>query len=106
MLKISLDKIQSLFAKISENAKLYPGYFLTKGQRSNDVSDLQTYLNFISNTITQIPQVSVTGYYGDQTQAAVSEFQRLFGLDVSGSVGPVTWYQIAREYDALKEQQQ
>lgn len=105
--RIYLETVSSLPPNYAgENAKLYPGYFLTKGQRSNDVSDLQTYLNFISNTITEIPQVSVTGYFGDQTENAVSEFQRLFGLDVSGSVGPVTWYQIAREYDALKEQAQ
>ena len=89
-----------------ENAKLYPGYFLTKGQRSSDVTDLQTYLNFIANTFPEIPELSVTGYYGDQTENAVSVFQRLFGIDVTGVVGPVTWYQIAREYDALKEQQE
>ena len=30
-----------------------------------------------------------------------SIFQQLYGIPVSGAVGPVTWYQIAREYDAL-----
>ena len=85
-----------------ENAKLYPGYFLTPGMRSTQVEDLQTYLSFIAQNIAEIPMVSVTGYYGEQTENAVSEFQRLFGITDSGSVGPVTWYQIAREYDALK----
>lgn len=84
-----------------QNAKLYPGYFLTKGMRNEAVSDLQTYLTKISENITEIPTVSVTGYFGDQTEAAVSEFQRLFGLDITGAVGPVTWAFIAREYDAL-----
>ena len=86
-----------------QNAKLYPGYFLTKGLRNEAVSDLQGYLARISDNITEIPKVSVTGYFGDQTEAAVGEFQRLFGLDVTGAVGPVTWAFIAREYDSLVE---
>ncbi len=86
-----------------ENAKLYPGYFLTPGLRNEAVSDLQTYLSFISQNINEIPSVAITGYYGDQTENAVRTFQRLFGITESGSVGPVTWAQIAREYDALRE---
>ena len=63
---------------------------------------MQTYLSFIASNIREIPSVSVTGYYGDQTEASVSRFQELFGLDATGSVGPVTWATIAKEYDALK----
>lgn len=88
-----------------ENAKLYPGYFLTLGMRNADVTDLQTYLSFIGSNISEIPVIPVTGYYGEQTENAVSVFQRLFGITVSGSVGPVTWAQIAREYDSLKNAQ-
>jgi len=84
-----------------QNAKLYPGYFLTEGTRNEAVSDLQTYLSRIADTVTEIPKVSVTGFFGEQTAAAVREFQRLFGLEVTGAVGPVTWALIAREYDNL-----
>ena len=83
------------------NAKLYPGFFLTKGMRNQSVSDLQTYLQLIAKNIPEIPSVSVTGYYGDQTEAAVSAFQRLYGIDVSGAAGPVTWATIANQYDAF-----
>ncbi len=83
------------------NAKLYPGYFLTKGTRGQNITDLQTYLNLIGKNIPEIPQVPITGYFGDQTENAVSTFQRLFGIPVSGEVGPVTWYQIALQYDFL-----
>lgn len=89
-----------------DNAKLYPGYFLTVGMRNQAVEDLQTYLSFIGNNIAEIPTIPVTGYFGEQTENAVSTFQRLYGIPVSGSVGPLTWYQIAREYDALIEAQQ
>ena len=84
-----------------ENAKLYPGYFLSLGMRNENVSDLQTYLNLIGRNIPQIPEIPVTGYFGEQTENAVSIFQELYGIPVSGAVGPVTWYQIAREYDAI-----
>lgn len=86
-----------------ENAKLYPGYFLTKGMRGQAVSDLQSYLSYIGSNIAEIPQLPVTGYFGDQTENAVTIFQRLFGLEQSGSVGPLTWSAIAKEYDALKD---
>ena len=84
-----------------ENAKLYPGYFLSEGMRDQNVTDLQTYLNLIGRNISAIPEIPVTGYYGSQTENAVSIFQQLYALPVSGAVGPVTWYAIAREYDAL-----
>lgn len=84
-----------------ENAKLYPGYFLTKGMRGQNVTDLQTYLNLIGKNIPEIPEIPVTGYFGDQTDEAVRIFQQLFGLPVNGDVGPVTWYQIALQYDFL-----
>ena len=87
------------------NAKLYPGFFLTKGMRNQSVTDLQTYLNLIATVIPEIPQTQVTGYFGDQTENAVLTFQRLFGLEQSGAVGPVTWATIAREYDALNNSQ-
>ncbi len=81
------------------NAKLYPGFFLTEGMRSENVKDLQTYLNLISQNIPEVPSVSVTGFFGEQTENTVREFQRLFALEVSGAVGPVTWATIANQYD-------
>ncbi len=81
------------------NAKLYPGYFLTRGMRGENITDLQTYLNLIGRNIPEIPIVPITGFFGEQTENAVRMFQRLFGIPVSGDVGPVTWYQIALQYD-------
>lgn len=105
--RIYTETVSSLPAGYQgQNAKLYPGYFLSLGMRNESVTDLQTYLNLIGRNIPEVPEIPVTGYYGEQTQNAVSEFQRLYGIPVSGAVGPVTWYQIAREYDALVEGQQ
>lgn len=83
-------------------AKLYPGYFLSRGMRGENITDLQTYLNLIGRNIPEVPIVPVTGFFGEQTENAVEIFQRLFGIPVSGAVGPVTWYQIALQYDFLR----
>ena len=100
--RIYTETVNSLPAGYQgNNAKLYPGYFLTPGIRNQSVEDLQTYLSLISQNINEIPSVAVTGFYGEQTENAVSTFQRLYGIPVSGSVGPITWAQIAREYDAI-----
>ncbi len=85
-----------------QRAKLYPGFVLGEGMRNEDVRDLQTYLSFIATINREIPQVPVTGYYGEQTRDAVYTFQRLFGLPLSGQVGQNTWYAIANEYNTLK----
>lgn len=84
-----------------EFAKIYPGYVLSEGLESSDVSDLQTYLSLIAQYYTEIPQTSVTGFFGEQTKNAVTVFQRLFGIEPSGNVGPVTWNAIASQYDFL-----
>lgn len=100
--KIYTDTVASLPEGYSGiNAKLYPGYFLTKGQRGENVRDLQTYLNYIGEIIPELPTLPVTSFFGDQTEAAVKTFQQLYGLDISGAVGPVTWATIAKEYDYL-----
>ncbi len=84
-----------------QKAKVYPGYYLTEGARGPDVTDLQTYLALIGRTYTNIPEIQVDGIYGPATTAAVRTFQEEFGIPVTGSVGPVTWNLIAREYDEI-----
>jgi peptidoglycan hydrolase-like protein with peptidoglycan-binding domain len=71
--------------------------------RGENVRDLQTYLARISTFITEIPTIAVDGIYGPATSNAVRIFQRLYKIPVSGSVGPVTWFNIAREYDLSYE---
>lgn len=82
-------------------AKLYPGVILTQGASGQNVADLQTYLSLVGRYYDAIPEIPVTGYFGPQTFEAVTVFQRLFGLDDNGVVGPLTWYAIAKEYDNL-----
>lgn len=99
---IYISSVASLPEGYSGNlAKIYPGYFLTEGMSGQNITDLQTYLSRIAEVIPSIPTVSVTGYFGSQTRNSVETFQELFGINPTGSVGPLTWYTIAREYDNI-----
>ncbi len=82
-------------------AKLYPGYFLTPGMVNTDVRDLQTYLSVIAENNPEVPPVAVDGVYGPETRDAVYVIQRLYGLPLTGTVGPLTWRAIADAYDAI-----
>ena len=99
---VYLETISSIPESFYGNrAKLYPGYVLSFGQRSADVETLQTYLSFIADYYSALPKIPVTGYFGEQTREAVEEFQRLFGLEVTGFVGALTWAEIGEQYNFL-----
>ncbi len=79
----------------------YAGVPLRIGSEREEVRALQEYLNFISQYYPEIPSVSVTGYFGTQTQRAVRAFQRLFGIAELGVVGLLTWDAITGLYSDL-----
>jgi peptidoglycan hydrolase-like protein with peptidoglycan-binding domain len=78
----------------------FPGEVLRVGSEGEDVVLLQRYLNRIAEDYPEIPTVSVTGYFGNQTEAAVLAFQRYFGTSAqSGVVDAVTWDAIVDIFD-------
>ncbi len=79
----------------------YPGLQLRFGSNGEYVRALQEYLNTVGETYTAIPPLPVTGYYGRQTENAVSVFQGLFGLTQTGSVDPFTWETLTSLYSDL-----
>ena len=82
----------------------YPGRVLRIGLDGNDVRAVQEYLNYISNTYTEIPKLTVDGYYGPATAAAVSTFEKIFNFpDSSGRVNAQIWNAIINVYDDLYE---
>ncbi|MCM1529465.1 MAG: peptidoglycan-binding protein [Alistipes sp.] len=81
---------------------LYPGTVLKEGSRGDSVRIMQEYLTFIHNTYSNIPAVSNTGYFGQMTKRSVTEFQRQFGIEPTGIIGPVTWDTIAGVYSDLR----
>ena len=80
----------------------YPGTPLRIGSTGPFVTVIQTALNRISQNYPAIPKISpVDGIFGEQTEAAVRQFQQIFSLVQDGIVGKATWYQINRIYVAV-----
>lgn len=82
-------------------ARPYPGFPITEGQTNRYVTLLQTYLNVISETFPEIPEIAVDGTFGPATRSAVVAFQNRFGLTPDGIVGLRTWEAIASLYEDL-----
>ncbi len=79
----------------------WPGYDLDIGASGQKVRQLQEQLNTIADVYTSLPQVEISGYYDEDTREAVTAFQRLFNLPVSGIVDYPTWYKIQSIYVAV-----
>ena len=80
----------------------FPGRVLRAGIEGDDVRALQEYLNFISNTYTEIPKVTVDGVYGPGTAAAVAAFVKLFELPGNPErVSAQDWNAIVGVYEDL-----
>ena len=73
----------------------WPGYDLTVGSSGDKVRQLQEQLDAIAQVYTAIPRIQPDGIYGQQTAAAVREFQNIFGLPQTGVTDFATWYKIS-----------
>ncbi len=62
------------------------------------VRSLQTMLRYIAEQDPTHPSVVPDGIYGPQTASAVSQFQRLHGLPVTGVANQSTWDAIYDRY--------
>ena len=72
----------------------YPGRFLVFGDTGESVTIIQRYLNIISQSDPQIPQVNVTGTFDEATRNAVLALQRQLDIEQNGAIGPVEWSRI------------
>lgn len=84
------------------NMPAYPGTVLRQGASGQSVLQMQQALNRIATAVPGIPTIPESGIFGEQTLAAVTAFQRIFGLSVDGAVGPITWERIFREFRDLQ----
>ncbi|MBO8434671.1 MAG: peptidoglycan-binding protein [Tyzzerella sp.] len=90
-------------APISANVPSYPGVPLRLGSAGNEVRILQQELNRISRNYPAIPKIrNINGIFGEDTENAVREFQRVFNLTPDGVVGRATWYRIKYIYNGIK----
>ncbi len=82
---------------------IYPGYLLYRGMGDNNVRLIQTYLQRISQADSRIPELTVTGVFDEETEAAVRAFDEFYLEEGTGVIGPITWNAIVRQYNRLLE---
>ncbi len=71
---------------------------LKLGDAGVAVQILQYYLNVLAYFNSDLLLIPSSGIFDEQTQSSVVEFQRYFGLDDDGIVGPLTWNEILKQY--------
>lgn len=101
---ISVTRLYELVSEgliASDLIQLYSSVLLEGGNRPV-ISLLQFFLNVLSANFPSVPAVTITGYYGPETTASVTEFQRVMNLPPSGIVDQITWNAMYRTvYDIL-----
>lgn len=90
-----------------EGIPVFPaGLILVEGMSGEAVRQAQEFLSFLSQVYPEIPDVSVTGYFGSMTREAVLAAQALFGLEPSGAINALLWDVLAREYETARTGEQ
>lgn len=94
----------SMFINTAEEISGIPASFpgdLQVGSQGPKVRQMQEQLNRIAQSYPALPTIRADGIYGPATRAAVEEFQRIFGIPVTGTVDFRTWYRISEIYVAV-----
>ena len=63
------------------------------------IRSLQTMLRVIAEDDPRLPTVVPDGIYGPTTMNAITAFQRLYGLPVTGITDQTTWEQVVNVYE-------
>lgn len=97
----AVKRISELFSEgisIDEARRKYP-YSIKLGDTGSAVEIIQFYLQILSYFIPEVPYIERDGFFGENTQNAVTAFQRYAGLSADGIVGKNTWNAIINEFD-------
>lgn len=77
---------------------LNPGQVFRKGERHPHLYLVQAMLTVLAEQYDSIGKPSVTGLLDDATEDALSSFQALSGLPMTGQLDKHTWYHLALQY--------
>ncbi len=73
------------------------------GMQGQDVRVIQYYLAVVGAYYAAVQPVSITGYFGAQTEQSVQSFQQVFGLPETGIVDQPTWFLLYDAYLGILE---
>lgn len=99
-LQRSYDEFYNRYAQAINGVPLFPlppGQTFVLGSSGDGVRQIQRWLNILSDRYPAIVPLPETGYYGQNTRAAVLAFQQIFNLPATGIVNAFTWEQLYRE---------
>ena len=75
-----------------------PNITLSVGDTGNYVLLLQLLLDYISIFYPTVPSITKDGIFGRNTEDAVRQFQKTFGLSETGAVTPLIWNALYQVY--------
>ncbi len=76
---------------------------ITIGSEGNVVRNLQYYLTVIGAYYEAVTPVEITGYFGEETEASLKSFQRVFGIPQTGRLDRATKNDLYRAYKGIVE---
>jgi len=82
---------------LPDNMPPFPGTSLRVGSQGSDVRIIQEAINKLADAQPGLWKIGEDGIFGNGTRDAVMAFQRIFGLNVDGIVGPATWRKLMEE---------
>lgn len=94
----------SMFINTADEISGIPASFpgdLQVGSQGPKVRQMQEQLNRIAQSYPALPTIRADGIFGPATRAAVEDFQRIFGIPVTGVVDFRTWYRISEIFVAV-----
>jgi len=80
-----------------------PTDIIRQGSRGTLVGRAQYMMNFIAEFYHSIPVVAQNSSFTADFTAAVREFQRIFGLNPDGVIGPLTWRRMYEVYWRIRD---
>jgi len=80
-----------------------PNVVLSQGARGPNVLQLQFLLNAIAAYYDSVPFVIQDSVFDSLTKNGVVEFQKTFGLNPDGVVGPITWNKLYAVFRGIDE---
>ena len=109
--KVDLETFEALYYEYSLalsdiNAREYmitdQGFPLRRNMMNDDVLLLHLLISEIQNEYGYLTKVNKSRYYSGFTEIAVSELQKIFGLEESGKVDANTFSRFVFEMDSIK----
>lgn len=99
---VGITKMAELYGEGEREDTPYAGEVLSYGSKGNEVKLVQDYLNVIRTKYPSIVYLISDGVYGYNTTSAVSAFQKLAGITITGKVDEVTWKALNKYYEEVK----